>query len=112
MAAQFVEKDPEQADVIISSAFKDWGELLYHWVERVVNGEPIAWGEVEPYTIANNGCYLVKNEIYEKQVPEEVKKMVEDAEQKLISGEIECPSYFTVDESVYQEMVASVSLAQ
>lgn len=111
MAAQFIGKDEAQADAIISSAFKDWGYLIFHWVERIVNGGEIPWGNVEQYTPANDGCYLIENEIYNKQVPSEVKDMLADIKQKLIDGEIECPSYFTVEESVYQDMVASVRLS-
>lgn len=110
MAAQFIGKDDEQADAIISSAFKDWGYLIYHWVERIEKGEDIPWGSVEQYSLANDGCYLIENEIFEKQVPDDVKSLLEEIEQKLINGEIECPSYFTVEESVYQDMVASVRL--
>lgn len=112
MAAQFIGTDDAQADVIISSAFKDWGQLIYDWVDAMVNGGEVQWGTVRQYDVASNGCYLIKNDIYNETVPEDVKEMMLDIEAKIASGEIDVPSYFEVEESVYQDMVASVSLTQ
>lgn len=99
MAAPFVGVDDEQANLIMTSAIKDWGYLSYHWIERVVNGGEIKWGGVEVYGIANGGATFTKNDIYLKTVPAEIQAEMEDLVAKFKSGELKCASYFNDDGS-------------
>lgn len=99
MAAPFVGVDDAQANLILTSAIKDWGYLSYHWIERVVNGGEIAWGDVEIYGIANGGATFTKNDIYMKLVPADIQAEMDELVKKFQSGEMKCASYFNDDGS-------------
>jgi len=95
MAAQFIGIDDEQADVVITSAYKDWGAATYDFIRRVVEDPNlIPWGTVEIAGLHNGGIKLIKNEIYEKQVPADIKAEIEELEQKIINGDVKPRSYF------------------
>ena len=109
LAAQFIGVDDEQADCIITSAYKDWGTVSYNWIKACIEDPAsVPWGGVAEYGIADQGCKLIQNEIYNKQVPDEIKAEIETLNQKIISGEITCPSYFSMTEDDYQALKSSV----
>lgn len=111
LAAQFIGVDDEQADSIITSAYKDWGTVSYNWVKRVIE-DPTAldWGTVEVYGIANGGCKIIENEIYNKQVPDEIKAEMGTLVEDVKSGKLECPSYFDMSEDEYLALKNSVTV--
>lgn len=109
LAAQFVGVDDAQADCIITSAYKDWGTVSYNWVKRVIEGDTnIAWGTVEVYGVANGGCKIIQNDIYNKQVPDEVKADMDALVEAVKAGTVKCPSYFDMTEDQYQALKNSV----
>ncbi len=109
LAAQFIGIDDEQADCIITSAYKDWGQVSYDWIQQTLEDpDSIPWGTVSVYGIKEGGCMLIKNEIYEKQVPDDIKTEIEEVEQGIIAGEVECPSYFDMTEEDYVALKESV----
>ncbi|MGI6050159.1 MAG: BMP family ABC transporter substrate-binding protein [Acetivibrionales bacterium] len=109
LAAQFIGVDDEQADCIITSAYKDWGAVSYNWVKRVIeNPDALDWGTVEVYGIANGGCKIIENEIYNKQVPDEIKAEMNNLIEDVRNGELECPSYFDMTEDEYLDLKNSV----
>lgn len=111
LAAQFVGVDDEQADCIITSAYKDWGTVSYNWIKACIeNPESVAWAAVSEYGIADEGCKLIENDIYNKQVPEEIRNEISELNEKIIAGEIEIPSYFDLTEDAYQTLKASVTV--
>lgn len=111
LAAQFIGVDDEQADCIITSAYKDWGNVSFNWVKRVIE-DPAAldWGTVEVYGIANGGCKIIENEIYEKQVPDEIKAEMDALIEEVKNGKLECPSYFDMTEDQYLALKNSVQV--
>jgi basic membrane protein A len=46
------------------------------------------YGEVESLGIAEGGVGLARNEIYDAATPDEVKALVDEAEQAILNGEI------------------------
>lgn len=111
LAAQFIGVDDEQADCIITSAYKDWGTVSYNWIKACIEDpDSVNWGGVSEYGIADGGCKLIENEIYDKQVPDELKAEIAELNEKIASGEITCPSYFDMTEEEYQALKASVTV--
>lgn len=111
LAAQFIGVDDEQADAIITSAYKDWGTVSYNWVKRVIEDPTtLDWGTVEVYGIANGGCKIIENEIYNKQVPDEIKAEMGTLIEDVKSGKLECPSYFDMSEEEYLALKNSVTV--
>ena len=111
LAAEFVGVDDKQADCIITSAYKDWGTVSFNWIKASID-EPdsVPWGTVEVFGIANGGCNLIKNDIYEKQVDDQVKKEVDQLETDIKDGKIQCPSYFDMSEEEYLALKESVTV--
>lgn len=111
LAAQFIGVDDAQADCIITSAYKDWGNISYNWVKRVLEGaDDINWGGVEIYGVADGGCKIIENSIYEKQVPAEIRADMGALVEAVTNGEVTCPSYFDMTEEQYLELKNSVTV--
>ncbi|HAL10981.1 MAG TPA: hypothetical protein DCP22_01530 [Ruminococcaceae bacterium] len=111
LAAQFIGVDDAQADCIITSAYKDWGTVSYNWVKRVLDGATdINWGGVEVYGIANGGCKIIENSIYEKQVPADIRADMDQLVEAVTKGEVTCPSYFDMTEDQYLALKNSVTV--
>lgn len=81
-----------QPGFIVSSALKRVDTAIYNVVSRTVAGEEL--DAITVYNVSNEGISLAKNEHYESMVPDSVKEVISDAEQKIISGEIVVASYF------------------
>lgn len=79
---------PDYAANIPTSAVKNVGNTLYTAVKKDMAGE-LTYGIVETYGLADGGVEIVKDAHYEEIVPEDIRKTIEDLEQKVISGEIE-----------------------
>jgi basic membrane protein A len=111
LAAQFIGIDDKQADCIITSAYKDWGTVSFNWIKACIEDpNSVPWAGVAEYGIAKGGCKLIDNEIYQKQVPVELRNEVKALSDKIASGEIKCASYFTMTEDEYQALKASVAI--
>jgi basic membrane protein A len=111
LAAQFIGVDDAQADCIITSAYKDWGTVSYNWIKDCIeNPDQVAWGSVQVYGIANNGCKIIENDIYNKQVPEDIRAEISALSEKIAAGEVKCPSYFDMSEEEYQALKESVTV--
>lgn len=111
LAAQFIGVDDAQADCIITSAYKDWGNISYNWVKRVLEGATdINWGGVEVYGVAGGGCKIIENAIYEKQVPAEIRADMDALVEAVTKGEVTCPSYFDMTEDQYLALKNSVTV--
>lgn len=109
LAAQFIGIDDEQADCIITSAYKDWGQVSYDWIKACLDDiDSIPWGTVKLTGIAEGGCKLIDNEIYEKQVPDEIKAEINQLIQDIVDGKVKCQSYFDMTEEEYVKLKESV----
>lgn len=85
---QLLDSDPETANKIITSALKNLDIILYNKLEEFVNKEMV-WGVHESHGLAQQGMSLADNKIYQEIVPEEIRKQLEEIEEKVVSGEIE-----------------------
>lgn len=109
LAAQFIGIDDEQADCIITSAYKDWGQVSYDWIKACLEDmDSVPWGTVGLTGIAEGGCKIIQNEIYEKQVPEEIKAEMNKLIEDIAAGRIDCPTYFDMTEEEYVALKESV----
>ncbi len=85
--------DPAQAERILTSMMKNVDNSLFRGLKMHLEGTA-PYGEIEALGIAEGGVGLARNEYYEKHTPEEVKKLVDEAEQKVINGEITVDTAF------------------
>lgn len=88
------ETDPDQADRILTSMMKNVDNSLYRAFELWSEGE-LPLGQAENLGIAEGGVGLAFNEIYDANTPDEVKAIVEAAQQAVLDGEIEIVSVFS-----------------
>ncbi|MPN43821.1 hypothetical protein SDC9_191382 [bioreactor metagenome] len=90
---------PDLAEKIATSALKQVGETLYKAVEDILDARkdnkiPDYFGQAVIWGIKENGSGLARNENYEKLVPENVRKMVDEAEQKVRDGKFKVPTAY------------------
>ncbi len=87
------EADPDQAARILTSMMKNVDNSLFRALDLHKKGE-LKYGEVESLGVAEGGVGLARNKFYDASTPDEVKKMVDDAEEKLLKGEINVDTAF------------------
>lgn len=92
-AMQFLESDPELAELVISSAMKDVGQSLYLALQNYVEGT-IPWGTRQIMGLEEGAVGLAKNEVYMRVVPEDIRQQLEEIEAAIIAGEITVRSSF------------------
>ena len=78
---------PQLAQTIVTSMFKDCGAALVYAVEELIGGSYPA-GTTKTMGLAEGTLGVVENDQYLEMVPEEIRKQVNDAAEKLKSGEI------------------------
>ena len=92
--AQIVEgANPDQAEHILTSMLKNVDNSLYRAIDLYLQGE-LPVGEVEALGIAEGGVGLARNQYYDENTPDEVKQLVDEAEQAVINGEVEVATAF------------------
>lgn len=79
--------DPDQAARILTSMMKNVDNSLYRAIDLHLKGE-LAYGQIEALGIAEGGVGLARNKYYDELTPADVKTMVDEAEQKILNGEI------------------------
>ena len=87
------DSDPEQAARILTSMMKNVDNSLFRALDMHLKGE-LPYGEIEALGIAEGGVGLARNKFYDENTPDEVKKMVDEAEKKVINGEITVDTAF------------------
>lgn len=78
---------PEQADYIPTSALKNVGNSLIRAIKLDLEGK-LAYGTAESLGFAEGGVNLVKDEHYEKMLPEDIRARIDELEQEIIDGKI------------------------
>jgi basic membrane protein A len=81
------EADPDQAARILTSMMKNVDNSLFRAISLHLEGE-LPYGQIESLGIAEGGVGLARNKYYEEMTPDEVKALVDEAEQKILAGEI------------------------
>lgn len=87
------DSDPEQAARILTSMMKNVDNSLFRALDLHLKGE-LPYGTIEALGIAEGGVGLARNKFYDESTPDEVKKMVDEAEKKVIAGEITVDTAF------------------
>ena len=85
--------DPEQAARILTSMMKNVDNSIFRGLQMHMDGK-VPYGTVESLGLAEGGVGLARNKYYDQSTPDEVKKLVDEAEQKIISGEIKVDTAF------------------
>ncbi len=86
-AMAVAEADPAQAQRILTSMLKNVDNSIVRALQLHIDGT-LPYGQVENLGIAEGGVGLARNEYYEKNTPDSVKQLVDEAEAKVTSGEI------------------------
>lgn len=79
--------DPDQAARILTSMMKNVDNSLFRAISLHLEGNT-PYGQIEALGIAEGGVGLARNKFYEESTPDEVKQLVDEAEQKILNGEI------------------------
>jgi basic membrane protein A and related proteins len=85
--------DPDQAARILTSMLKNVDNSLFRALSLHLEGT-LPYGEIEALGIAEGGVGLARNKFYEESTPDEVKQLVDEAEQKILNGEITVETAF------------------
>jgi len=86
---------PDYAASIPTSAVKNVGNALYAAIKEDMAGT-LEYGITESFGLQEGGVELVKDAHYEEIVPEEIRKTIDEMEEKIISGEITVNSALTM----------------
>lgn len=87
------EANPEQAARILTSMMKNVDNSIFRGVQKHLDGT-LPYGSAESLGIAEGGVGLARNKFYDASTPDEVKALVDAAEQKIINGEITVATAF------------------
>jgi len=79
--------NPRTAEHIVTSAVKDFYNITMNELESFADGS-IEWGTHTIYDYARGGSTLVRNEYFDKIVPEDVLKRYEEITEELAAGKI------------------------
>ncbi len=107
-SATFAETDPDKANLIATSVLKNIDEALVRSIKMHMDGT-LKYGEAEALGIAEDAVGIAKNDVYMKLVPAEIQKLVDEAEAKIKSGDIQVKTAFdmtTEELSAFKDAVA------
>lgn len=103
-AAAYKESNPEMSAIIASSAMKNGASLLVSIVDRFIGENDLPWGGIESQGLVEGAVEIAP---IADNVPDEVKKQISELQEKVIKGEIEVKSAFTISEEEFNEYVNS-----
>lgn len=86
-AAQYSTSNPDWVKVILSSELKNVTSTVERTVLNYYN-KTLLTGEVEYVGIKEGGVGIVKDDNYNTMVPQDVRDLIEEVEEKVIAGEI------------------------
>lgn len=95
--------DEEKANLIMSSVLKRVDNSLVRAIELHTQGK-LPWGTAEALGIKEDAVGLAINEYYNKNVPEDMRKFVEELSKKIVAGEIKVDSAIGMDTKVLNEI--------
>lgn len=87
------DSEPDLAQYVLSSSIKNVGESLYAAVEGWKDGT-MSFDENYELGLESDAVGLAKNENYEKIVPEDIRTLIDETEQKIINGDIKVSTAF------------------
>ncbi len=107
-AMLFKGTDEAKANVILTSVLKEVGNSLVRMAEMEINGT-VPYGAYESLGIQEGGTGIAVNEYYEKNVPEEIRTKVSEAQNKVGQGEVQITSALGEDQTKIQAIIDSVA---
>jgi basic membrane protein A len=107
-AMLYKDSDIDQANLIPASVMKNVGTTLVRAYQKILDGS-ITWGAAENLGLNEDAVGLSDNEFYQKLVSEDVKTKINDAKQKIISGEITATSAFGLTTDEVTDIITSVA---
>lgn len=107
-AMLFKDTDEAKANVILTSVLKEVGNSLVRMAEMEIEGT-VPYGVYESLGIKEGGAGIAINEYYEKNVPEEIRQKVSEAEQQVIEGNVQITSALGEDQTKVQSIIDSVA---
>jgi basic membrane protein A len=87
------EADPDQAARVLTSMMKNVDNSLFRAIQLHQEGK-LPYGQIESLGIAEGGVGLARNKYYDGSTPDEVKAMIDEAEKKILAGEITVATAF------------------
>lgn len=103
-AAAYAESNPEMSAIIASSAMKNGAALLVSIVDRFLNANDLPWGGIESQGLIEGAVEIAP---MVEGVPADVVTTVQDLQAKVISGEIEVKSAFSITTDEFDAYVES-----
>ena len=107
-AMLFKDTDEAKANVILTSVLKEVGNSLVRMAEMEIEGT-VPYGAYESLGIKEGGAGIAINEYYEKNVPEEIRQKVSEAEQQVVEGNVQITSALGEDQTKVQSIIDSVA---
>lgn len=105
----FAGVDEEKANVILTSVLKNVGDSLVRMANMEMEGT-VPWGDYEELGIAENGAGIADNEYFQKNVPDDIKSVIEEKKQEVIDGNVEIPTALgDADQTEVQALIDSVA---
>ena len=105
VAAKYAQSDETIQKIILASVMKKVDNAVTSAYERYVAGE-LPFGSQETVGVAIDGAGVVKNEYYE-ELPDEVKDMVAEYEQKITDGTVKVPTALGMSPEEIDEIINS-----
>lgn len=103
----FKDNDADKANLIPASVMKRVDNSLVRAIDLEMNGE-LRWGEEESLGLAEGAVGLSENEFYEKNVPQDVRDLILEVSDKIVSGELKVNSAFGKETSEITDIINSV----
>ena len=107
-AMLFKDTDEAKANVILTSVLKEVGNSLVRMAEMEIEGT-VPYGAYESLGIKEGVAGIAINEYYEKNVPEEIRQKVSEAEQQVVEGNVQITSALGEDQTKVQSIIDSVA---
>lgn len=106
-AMALMDADPDAANRILTSVLKRSDMAIYRVIQMMMEGT-VPWGTTEALGMEQECVGLAKNSVYETLVTEEVRAMVDEAEQKIASGEIKVSTAYGMETEEITQLRDSV----
>jgi len=99
--------DPELRDTIITSCLKNFEALITVTLDNYLTGE-LNFGESGRLGLNEGAVGIARNQNYLSMVPENVRNVIDDLEEKIRTGAIQVPSAFEMTQAEIEELFRSV----
>ena len=107
-AMLYKDSDPEQAELIPAPVMKNVDATLVRAYEKLLDGT-LPWGEEESLGLSDGAVGLSDNEFYQKLVPDDVKKQIEEASDAIAKGDITVKTAYGLTTEEVREIINSVA---